>query len=141
MKLTPVIALALVLVAPSSLAQKASPNAQPRQELLAAVAEMDRLLGEMQKSHEALSRLNGDLARHVEQLSQQSKREFTKLEGNASPNAVSAMKQLHEAQMSFNMQYLALQQKMQDESRRFTLLSNVMKTKHDTVKNSISNIR
>lgn len=48
---------------------------------------------------------------------------------------------LGEMQMSFNMQYLGLQQKMQDESRRFTLLSNVMKTKHDTVKNSINNVR
>jgi hypothetical protein len=43
--------------------------------------------------------------------------------------------------MSFNMQYLQLQQKMQDESRRFTLLSNIMKTRHDTAKNSISNVR
>jgi seryl-tRNA synthetase len=52
-----------------------------------------------------------------------------------------AWKQLQEMSMSFNLQYLALQQKMQDESRRFTLISNIMKTKHDTVKNSISNIR
>jgi len=34
------------------------------------------------------------------------------------------------------------QQKMQDEeSRRLTLLSNIMRAKHDTAKNSISNIR
>jgi predicted RNase H-like nuclease (RuvC/YqgF family) len=42
---------------------------------------------------------------------------------------------------SFDMQYLNLQEKMQDESRRFTMLSNISKTKHDTVKNSIGNIR
>jgi len=48
---------------------------------------------------------------------------------------------MQKANRSFNLQYLALQQKMQDESRRFTLLSNIMKTKHDTAKNSISNIR
>jgi hypothetical protein len=52
-----------------------------------------------------------------------------------------ATKRMQEVQMSFNLQYLMLQQKMQDESRRFTLLSNIMKTKHDTAKNSISNIR
>ena len=51
------------------------------------------------------------------------------------------IKQMQEMNMSFNMQYLQLQQKMQDESRRFTLISNIMKTKHDTAKNSISNIR
>ncbi len=46
-----------------------------------------------------------------------------------------------EMNQSFNMQYLGLQQQMQDESRRFTMLSNIMKTKHDTAKNSISNLR
>jgi hypothetical protein len=46
-----------------------------------------------------------------------------------------------DANMSFNMQYLMLQQHMQDENRRFTLLSNIMKTKHDTAENSISNVR
>lgn len=50
-------------------------------------------------------------------------------------------KPIQETQMSFNMQYLQLQSQMQDENRRFTLVSNIMKTKHDTVKNSISNIR
>ena len=44
-------------------------------------------------------------------------------------------------QMSFNLQYLLLQQQMQDESRQFTAVATIMKTKHDTVKNSISNIR
>lgn len=42
---------------------------------------------------------------------------------------------------SFDLQYLALQSEMQEEDRSFTAVSNIMKTKHDTVKNSISNIR
>jgi hypothetical protein len=46
-----------------------------------------------------------------------------------------------ETQMSFNLQYLQLQSQMQNENRQFTAVSNIMKTKHDTVKNSISNIR
>ena len=44
-------------------------------------------------------------------------------------------------QMSFNLQYLQLQSQMQHENREYTALSNIMKTKHDTVKNSISNVR
>lgn len=44
-------------------------------------------------------------------------------------------------QMSLNMQYLKLQQDMQQENRQFTTLSNVMKTKHDTAKNAINNVR
>lgn len=44
-------------------------------------------------------------------------------------------------QMSFNLQYVALQSRLQQESRSFTMVSNIMKTKHDTAKNSISNVR
>ncbi len=51
------------------------------------------------------------------------------------------MEKMQEMNQSFNVQYLTLQQKMQDESRRFTMISNIMKTKHDTAKNSISNLR
>ncbi|HEY4935028.1 MAG TPA: hypothetical protein VII44_00530 [Puia sp.] len=51
-----------------------------------------------------------------------------------------ATKQMQETQMSFNMQYLQLQNSMQNENRQFTMVSNIMKTKHDTVKNTISNI-
>jgi hypothetical protein len=48
---------------------------------------------------------------------------------------------LRETQMSFNLQYLALQTKMQNENRTYTAISNILKTKHDTVKNSINNVR
>jgi len=44
-------------------------------------------------------------------------------------------------QLSFNQQYLALQSQMQAENRRYSAISNIMKTKHDTAKNSISNVR
>ena|SRR5688500_8321913 len=50
-------------------------------------------------------------------------------------------KRTAEAEMSFNMQYLQLQSQMQHENRSYTAVSNIMRTKHDTVKNSISNIR
>ncbi len=48
---------------------------------------------------------------------------------------------MQEMQMSFNLQYLQLQNEMQNENRSFTMVSNIMKTKHDTVKNSISNLK
>lgn len=51
-----------------------------------------------------------------------------------------ATQQMQETQMSFNLQYLQLQSQMQNENRSYTAVSNIMKTKHDTVKNSISNI-
>ena len=46
-----------------------------------------------------------------------------------------------EMRVEFQPQYLQLQSQMQNENRSYTAISNIMKTKHDTVKNSISNIR
>jgi len=46
-----------------------------------------------------------------------------------------------EMQQSFNLQYLQLQQNMQQQNRQFTMVSNIMKSKHDTAQNSINNIR
>ena len=41
---------------------------------------------------------------------------------------------------AMNLQYLQLQERMQQESREFTTLSNVMRVKHDTARAAISNI-
>jgi hypothetical protein len=44
-------------------------------------------------------------------------------------------------QMAFHEQYQVLQKQMQNENRRYAAISNIMKTKHDTAKNAISNVR
>jgi hypothetical protein len=62
-------------------------------------------------------------------------------DGSGQTELMNATKQMQETQMSFNLQYLQLQSQMQSENRSYTAISNIMKTKHDTVKNSISNIR
>jgi hypothetical protein len=61
--------------------------------------------------------------------------------GDSSSQLMQATREMQELNMSFNMQYLQLQQKMQQDNRQFTMLSNIMKTKHDTAKNAISNVR
>lgn len=61
--------------------------------------------------------------------------------GSGQDQLINATKQMQETQMSFNLQYLQLQLQMQNENRSFTAVSNIMKTKHDTVKNSINNVR
>jgi hypothetical protein len=61
--------------------------------------------------------------------------------GGGQSQLLNATKQMQEMQMSFNLQYLQLQSQMQHENRSYTAVSNIMKTKHDTVKNSISNVR
>ena len=61
--------------------------------------------------------------------------------GSGQGELLNATKSMQETQMSFNLQYLQLQSQMQNENRQYTAVSNIMKTKHETVKNSISNIR
>jgi hypothetical protein len=58
--------------------------------------------------------------------------------GNA---LAAATREMQETQMSFNLQYLRLQDKISYENRQFTMISNVMKNKHDAAKNAINNIR
>ena len=52
-----------------------------------------------------------------------------------------ATREMQEMNQQFNLQYLNLQQDMQQENRKFTAISNVMKTKHDTAKSMIQNVR
>ncbi len=40
-----------------------------------------------------------------------------------------------------NMQFLRMQEQLQSENRRYSALSNAMKARHETAKNSINNIR
>lgn len=48
---------------------------------------------------------------------------------------------MQEMNRSFSIQYLAIQQKIQQENREFNLLSNVMKARHEAAKNAINNLR
>ena len=52
-----------------------------------------------------------------------------------------ATKPIDSTQLHQTLQELQLQSQMQSDNEKYTAVSNIMKTKHDTVKNSISNIR
>ena len=81
--------------------------------------------------------LNENLAEWAETI-----QEIASSSGEASADALfAATKQMQEMNQSFNLQYLQLQQQMQQENRQFTLVSNIMKTKHDTAKAAINNVR
>ena len=56
-------------------------------------------------------------------------------------NLMRSTKETQEMNQSFNLQYLTLHKKMQEDNRRFTMISNIMKTKHDTARNAINNVR
>ena len=51
------------------------------------------------------------------------------------------MWEMQRESQAFNLEYLALQESMQSENRRFSTMSNLMKARHDTAKSAISNIR
>jgi hypothetical protein len=61
--------------------------------------------------------------------------------GSSSQSLLDATQQMTELNQTFNLQYLQLQENMQQESREFTAMSNVMKAKSDTAKNSLSNLK
>jgi hypothetical protein len=51
-----------------------------------------------------------------------------------------ATRTMQQEAQAMNLQYLQLQERMQQESREFTTLSNVMRVKHDTARAAIGNI-
>jgi len=61
--------------------------------------------------------------------------------GGASGTGVTDVQAMLQDGSSSNMQLLALQQQIQDESQQFTTVSNVMRAKYDTAKAAVSNIR
>ncbi len=56
-------------------------------------------------------------------------------------NFLQTMEGMQQNMMSMNMQMISVQREFQQMSEQYTMVSNVMKTKHDAEKNAISNIR
>jgi hypothetical protein len=56
------------------------------------------------------------------------------------PDLASVQAMQRESQ-AFNLQLLALQEEVQQENRRFSTVSNVLRARHDTAKAAISNVR
>src|SRR5688572_28035475 len=56
-------------------------------------------------------------------------------------STIDQMRALQQQSQSFNMQYLALQEEVQQENRRCTIVTNVLKAKHATARSAIGNIR
>ena len=121
----------------------ASDNTQVQATLLREVEASQALHADMDASQARSARLEGQLSALLTAFG----RSVTDLlalvatGGSSQDRVLAATKQLQETQMSFNLQYLQLQSQMQHENRSYTAVSNIMKTKHETVKNSIGNIR
>jgi chromosome segregation ATPase len=56
---------------------------------------------------------------------------------NSQPQLMEATKQMKETQMSFNLQYMQLQNMLQNLNQQFALISNIIKTKRDAARNAL----
>jgi hypothetical protein len=120
-----------------------SHNAQVKAALIQDIDALQVEQAEMDASHAKSASLEEESTRRLNDFNQQLS-DFLALVaqvGAGQTQLLDATRQMQETQMSFNLQYLQLQSQMQDENRQYSAVSNIMKTKHDTVKNSISNIR
>jgi len=99
-----------------------------------------------QVSHNRIMQNAENLVSLTQEANQKSLSQFAQLQrmiqsGASGASLLAATKSMQEMQMNFNLQYLQLQSQMRHENRSYMAVSRIMKTKHDTVKNSISNIR
>jgi len=112
-----------------------------------AVNELGKDLQQLVISQRALFEAVGDLDAMYTKLTRKILEvsriagEAEKAGGSATARLIKAVEEMRDMSQSFNMQYLMLQNKISQENRQFTMVSNIMKTKHDTAKNAINNIR
>ena len=147
------VACMALLVLPASTGQREPAPSRlvinNRADMIQAMDQIQADLVKLNASHESyrqaaekLATMYSDLSTKAEQVAKAANAVTT---GRSNPASLTALMQatqrMQETQMSFNLQYLQLQNQMQEENRQYTAVSNIMKTKHDTVKNSISNIR
>jgi DNA repair ATPase RecN len=148
------IGLAGVSIAAVSTAQQrqtaiAAAQSNSRAELTDRMTQIQNDLTSLDRSHQTYREAAEKLGGFYSELSKKAdvvfKASGTVSSGKADPAALAnlqtAIKEMRQTQMNFNMQYLQLQEKMQNENRQYTTVSNILKTKHDTVKNSINNVR
>lgn len=129
-------------------AVRKSQNEESRRTLRDVHEELLQDLVALEGHFASIDQLNEEAAGRVEEMNENLAQLADTIKDLASgpgePSTVAAFaaaKELQEMSQTFNLQYLSLQQKMQAESRQFTLVSNIMKVKHDTAKNAINNVR
>jgi len=61
--------------------------------------------------------------------------------GDSNADLTALQAKMQKESQSFQVQYIELQNEMQQESRTYNTISNVLKTRHDSAKSAINNIR
>ncbi|MBV8170355.1 MAG: hypothetical protein JO219_00295 [Candidatus Eremiobacteraeota bacterium] len=100
----------------------------------AELAQLNSIYAQTMQTEQKLSRLYHDLDQKVIGYERTAS-------ASSSDDLMQATKQMQQTEMSFNLQYLDLQQQMQREDQEFTTVSNIMKSKHDAAKNALQNMK
>lgn len=106
--------------------------------LLATVDELEQMLNKDNATPQATINTSHSHIKNLRTVATAVMQTLNELETMDKQAALAA---LQSKMAAMNMQFLALQQSLQQASRQYTTVSNVLKTKHDTVKNSINNVR
>lgn len=122
---------------------KKSYNDEVKRNLLEVHEDLQRNLANMESYSASMSRLSEELDHGIKEIHEKLVNFLESIETlTSSPSVLfSATEGMQEMNRAFSMQYLGIQEKIQQETREFNLMSNIMKTKHEAAKNSINNIR
>jgi len=116
-----------------------------KQQLNRGIRELDVALNQQEATAKALRVISSKFAKQVS-IANETSRLLNELltlylDGNSSQDLMLATMQMQEMQMSFNLQYLMLQENIQNDSRQYTCLSDVMKARNDTTRGILSNLK
>jgi len=112
-------------------------------DVAATAAQLDRLHADMMALHGKMATLYETLSAKVASVSKlaASSGVSSRRSSGSSTDLMQATQQMQQTQMSFNLQYLQLQEQMQNDSRQYTVLSNVLKSRYDTMKRILANMK
>ena len=122
---------------------KRSHNKEVKAELLDIVEDLQRFLIQLNDYSKDISQTEDRLKNIIDQFNNALSDFLVKIQRHELKEGelMDAAKEMQEMNQRFNLQYLQLEQDMQNQNRQFTLVSNVMKVKHDTAKSAINNVR
>ena len=139
-----------VAVSAMSAQQRPARNqSTPTADLAQTLDRLNEDLVSLERSHEAyreaaekLSTLYSELSKNVDGVGKAAAAvKAGRADASGLESLQAAIRELQQADRSLSRQYSQLQQAMQNQNRQFQTISNAMKTRHDTAKNAINNIR
>lgn len=137
-----IVATLLLLIPAAVAAQRPHARGRARAEAADSATASDQL-GALLASHDRLMQQHAQVEKMFVALSQKVSAlgKLSSARGRSQGQVDAATRELVEMNQSFNLQYLGLQNQMQNENRQYSAVSNVIKGKHAAAQNSLGNIR